>query len=115
MENISEKDKKIVIELIVFFAIAMMFVAFMPIKENENKPNNPITKVNELTWDKYESLEIGDTYEIIKEKIGQDCYNYYSSDNEDWYTCVDKQNDKKRIVIELINNKLKSKSSSGLK
>lgn len=67
-----------------------------------------------ITKEKYESLSIGDSYSIVKIKLGGSCENYYSSDNENWYTCVDSIDDNKRIVLKFVDGKLEHKSSSGL-
>ncbi len=67
-----------------------------------------------ITQEKYDKLDYGDSYSFVKVILGGSCDNYYSSDNEDWYTCIDDKDSSKRIVLKFVNGKLESKSSSGL-
>ena len=67
-----------------------------------------------LTKAKYDRISYGDSYSKVKSILGGECSNYYSHDKENWYTCVDDKDSSKRIVLKFVNNKLTSKSSSGL-
>ncbi len=67
-----------------------------------------------ITKEKYERIDYGDSYSNVKTILGGECDNYYSSDGEDWYTCIDNQDSSKRIVLKFIDGKLEHKSSSGL-
>ena len=67
-----------------------------------------------ITKEKYDRNENGDSYSTVMSILGGSCENYYSSEGEDWYTCVDNKDSSKRIVLKFINDQLKSKSSSGL-
>lgn len=68
-----------------------------------------------LTYEKYEKLEYGSSYFETKLVLGGSCENYYSDDEEDWYTCIDDSDSSIRIVLKFKDNKLEHKSSSGLK
>lgn len=68
-----------------------------------------------LTYGKYERLEYGSSYSDVKLILGGSCKNYYSDDEEDWFTCIDDSDSSIRIVLKFKNDKLESKSSSGLK
>ena len=67
-----------------------------------------------ITKENYEKIEDGSTYEEVKEILGGACDNYYSDDDEDWYTCIDDKDSAKRIVLKVVKGKAEHKSSSGL-
>lgn len=67
-----------------------------------------------LTKSKYDRLKYGITYNEAQIIIGGKCNNYYSDDEEDWYSCIDDTSSSIRIVLGFKNGKLSSKSSSGL-
>ena len=67
-----------------------------------------------ITREKYERINEGDSYTMVTIKLGGKCENYYSGDGEDWYTCIDDKDSFKRIVLKFVNGKLEHKSSSGL-
>ena len=67
-----------------------------------------------ITKENYDKINYGDSYSSVKIILGGACENYYSSDNEDWYTCIDNKDSSKRIVLKFVDGKLERKSSSGL-
>lgn len=67
-----------------------------------------------ITKENYDKIKVGDSYTRVKSILGGACDNYYSSGEEDWYTCIDNKDSSKRIVLQFINGKLEDKSSSGL-
>ena len=67
-----------------------------------------------ITRAKYNQINYGYNYSQVKAILGGECINYYSNDEEDWYTCADDRNPTTRIVLKFQNGKLVSKSSSGL-
>lgn len=67
-----------------------------------------------ITRENYNKISVGDSYSRVKSILGGECDNYFSSDNENWYTCIDDKDSSKRIVLKFINGKLEHKSSSGI-
>lgn len=83
-------------------------------------PNEAFTNGSEitLTKEKYDQVNIGISYEDLKNILGGECELQYehtgSYGTSSTYTCWDKDDSSKRALFDFENGKLDSKTQTGL-